>query len=476
MRCLIIIAVILFNTSLGIFAQNYQTVNSGRIQYFGRLEPYVRFPIKAAKVDSVKYDKDSILYLNNNIHKIHENCYTPYGASLLGSKIKIDKDCRNIFYNKFGHEIVIDTKAGLNDSWEFIYAEDSTNGYAEVTEIKEMDFLGFTDTVKVIEAHVENEIDSKEYNFEIILGKNLGLIQTVDMFNLPFYKNIYENNVDIHYQLKGISSPRLGSNDMTWLEVNDFYPGDEIHIHYNYWEVRDTSIYKYIDRVDYKDSVKYTYTKESLRRISNSDGHVDIEYSLDTLEKTFYPDINFDKPVGQPIIYGNFMSLYSLGDAQDDEKFEYNHPYIYYRRQDSCWELKHSEGYGFSKYVRGLGGPYYRLYIEPVEKLRKILYFKKRDTTWGEPVVITAKEDVPATDEILVYPNPCSDYLVFRNTQNNFGLKFELFDMNGVKIFFSAIKQNTGIQLPVLSNGVYLYRISNSFRILKSDKLVIIRD
>jgi hypothetical protein len=81
---LILISIPLFNG----FGQNYQTVSSNRIAYFENQHKNVR----SIRIDSAKYQTDSILYPFSVIQQLDYNCFSPKVASWIGEKVfKIDK-------------------------------------------------------------------------------------------------------------------------------------------------------------------------------------------------------------------------------------------------------------------------------------------------------------------------------------------------------------------------------------------------
>ncbi|HPS27428.1 MAG TPA: T9SS type A sorting domain-containing protein, partial [Bacteroidales bacterium] len=78
------------------------------------------------------------------------------------------------------------------------------------------------------------------------------------------------------------------------------------------------------------------------------------------------------------------------------------------------------------------------------------------------------------------YPNPAKDLLniEYTNTENNTGtLQFEIYDLMGKKLIERIIKpgQNTSVSSESLAQGVYVCKFLYKNKVVKKDKLVIIK-
>jgi len=94
-----------------------------------------------------------------------------------------------------------------------------------------LSFLGVTDSVKTIGFQVydinNDSIEHALNNRHLKLSKHHGLIQTFLFRDFPDYSANWPIRSD-EYVIKGISSPELGIQNLTWKDVfDDFYPGDE---------------------------------------------------------------------------------------------------------------------------------------------------------------------------------------------------------------------------------------------------------
>ncbi|MDD5185259.1 MAG: hypothetical protein PHS84_08380 [Paludibacter sp.] len=143
MKQIILFFMLLF-VVFSLSAYDYQTVYSHRTALYADSQG----AIKSMRIDSVKFDVDSILYPLKNIQQLDVDCSTPYGASWLGSKIIINKQW-NYFLNENADTIKIKTDAKLNETWT-VYRKTDTEIWATVTKVELLTFLGLTDSVKTI--------------------------------------------------------------------------------------------------------------------------------------------------------------------------------------------------------------------------------------------------------------------------------------------------------------------------------------
>ncbi len=113
-------------------------------------------------------------------------------------------------------------------------------------------------------------------------------------------------------------------------------------------------------------------------------------------------------------------------------------------------------------------------------------YFSSDTTT--DTVTVTVKVCDESVDDLLtgnkirinLYPNPAKDLLniEYTNTENNTGtLQFEIYDLMGKRPRESIVNpnQNTIVSTDALSQGIYLYKFVYKNKIVKKDKLVIIK-
>ena len=81
------------------------------------------------------------------------------------------------------------------------------------------------------------------------------------------------------------------------------------------------------------------------------------------------------------------------------------------------------------------------------------------------------------TDQVKVYPNPVLHHSFTVEVQNGISLPYlEVYDLFGRKQF--EVKLNSGIntiQTPMLSAGLYLYKVMDSGNLIKQDRIVLLK-
>ena len=451
-------------------AFDFQTVYSHRTTLFTNANGNV----KSMRIDSVKFNGDSILYPLKNIQQLDYNCYTPYGASWLGSKIIINKSW-NYFLNAKNDTLKIKTDAKLLESW-FILKKNGISFEAIVSKIDTLTVLGVLDSVKTIKLSAYGfGVYSNKFNHgEILLSKNFGLLKTYPLLNFPSFQTIYPfSNTLESLNLVGQNNPTLGIQNLTWFDVFDFQAGDEIHILENETPIlgypppqdfifKRETIKKYLSRQNYADSIRYTV--EVKQKINNK------AFSSFTGTEIINQN-NFFNTLPDVAIIDHSANIFNMYVGAFISK---TLPYIVNEivpSQDSCWHTIIVDGcFSALKYMKGLGGPYYYcrgLYMETEE--RDVVYYKKGNKSWGIPLILTGLN--PVESNITVLFNQNHDQIIFNNLADE--NEFVLFDMKGTLMMKTKIyaNQNT-IQLKHINQGLYLYLINQNGKLLKSGKLV----
>jgi hypothetical protein len=468
----------LFSTSLA-FGQNYQTVISNRISYFD--DQYKN--IKCIRIDSAIFLTDSTLYPFSNIRQTEDGCYTPFGDSWIGQKIIKKENGFNIFFNRDHDSIKLNTTALLNDSWTAYFIPDSLKIIATVINHDTMSFLGQLDSVKTISFQVyDKNMDQLDFplnNMKLRISKNFGFVKTFNFYLFPDLTPGYNNGPFNEYSLIGISNPKMGIQNLTWFEINDFQPGDELHIvseTYNdalQSQTSDKTIRKYLSRSDYKDSIVYTYSQKESYTHTNPDTST-IWYNDVINKELINSDPEFDKLPGEPVSKRGGVTFFGMVNNPVLSKL-YSNGAIIVLSHDSCWQLEEAGDCPIAfEYLKGLGGPYYECVRYMYMEKTKLVYYKKGDVSWGTPLVITGLPDRPGQENILVFPNPAHDQLTIRVNKFDQVEIFEILDMTGrVVVKKDIISEETNIRIEDLKPGSYVYRIRNDKEIVKMDKMVI---
>ena len=463
-----------------VYGADYQCINSNRIAYFE--DTYKN--IRAIKIDSVKYESDSILYPYRNIHQLDHDCFSPTKFSWLGSKIHIKENGDNLFFNKYGEVITLKTKAILNEKWVAYQIENSLIIEAKVVKQDTIHFLGLVDSVKIIafQAYDEN-MNSLDYNVNdmiVIISKNHGFIKTMNFIAFPntdTYREILKE-----YNLVGLSNPKVGIQNLTTFDIYDFNVDDELHIlTVNLDGQRKKTgkeIYKYLERIDYEDSIVYYYSRKLEILEKNGNSEISSIFYNDTLKLVVKKDFSLDKLPEEPTIdeYGTFCCYMRNDDVLskiDPSRYDF-----FYFAKDSCWSEVIFDGYICPNvYLKGLGGPYYSCKGIMGGISKELVYYKKGNKTWGEPIIISNIVNIKPNNQIKIYPNPTKDgklYIHFNQTDLS-EYTIDIIGING-KIIKSEIKHSsqTMIDLSNLVSGLYLYKISDrKGSLLETGKIII---
>ncbi len=377
---------------------DYQTVYSNRIALFENSEKQ----IKALRIDSVKAVSDTVFYPFATIQRISESCISPYKASWMGEKVVIKPEGTNLFFNRDGDTITMKSRARVNETWIAFQRGDDFRVKATVQSVGLETFLGLTDSVKTITLTVINQnrntLEHPLNSLKLKISKNYGFIQTLNFYLFPDITVRYPADRLETFSLVGLTNPNAGVQNLTWFEVNDFQPGDELHVlehktgdaylYLPYREYDNRCIYKYLERTDFADSIVYRCARKQSIETVYTDS-TSLELFNDTIISVVKANPDFDKLPGEPVI--DKFTAYSINMINDEFRTRtIPGNLLIYGLRDSCLSPVTGEGCVYNeKYIDGLGGPYYYCsgYVGDTEE-RKLVYYKKGETEWGEKLVI----------------------------------------------------------------------------------------
>jgi Secretion system C-terminal sorting domain len=451
-----------------LYSQDYQTVNSGRIAYFNSSVKN----IKSLRFDSVKFQNDSILFPFAVIQEINDYCFSPYNASWIGNKVIIKENGENIFFNQNYDSIYINTKANFGDKWIAFQIDDSLVIEATILKHDTLSFLTIVDSVKTIGFQVYdksmNSIEFEINNMSILMSKHYGFVRTMNFYLFP---NIYaEHPFDKfeEFNLIGLSKPEVGIQNLTWFKVNDFQVDDELHIidkssswgnSYGY-SITNKAIYRYLNRKNYPDSIVYIYSRKQSIETEYSDSSSFI-FIYDTIKKRIEKDPYFDKLPEEPIIENEITYNYFMTNESPLSKMILTGLAFSGTPIDTCWYQIMFDGcLSDNKYLNGLGGPYYFCTntFSLGETERKLVYYKKGDIIWGNPLSITGIEKFNISKYLCIYPNPASDQIQVHGAKQNI-TKLEIIDINGKTVLTLNEIIGNNIEISQLSKGLYFVNI-----------------
>jgi len=480
--CLLLIIIV----ALKAWAHDYQTVYADRIALFNNADNR----IKGLRVDSVKVPADTILYPFATIQEVsHDGCSSPYKASWIGEKVMIKPDGINLFFNRDGDTITLKTQSWLNESWIAFHRADTFRVEASVQAVTLENVLGVNDSVKTIGFRVVdqqgNTVAHALNSLKVKISKRYGFVETLNLYLFPDIFVRSPHDMLMSYTLVGLTDPKVGLQNLRWFEVYNFNPGDEVHVQEHnfgdpnfYLPIREYDnrcIYKYLERADFADSIVYRYTRKQSIKTVYADSTT-LETYNDTLHSVVLANPDFDKLPGEPIFNDGSAHVMFMRNDEFRMKIIPSMMDELYVGSGNCWSTITGEGcLPEKRYIDGLGGPYYSChgYVGNSEE-RKLVYYKKGDTEWGEKLIITGVPDSKSNEGLRVFPNPACDVVTFQLNNDAGTCKVRIYSQTGTLV---KSEQFTGascsINLTGLKSGIYLYKLTSPGSLIYTGKLVV---
>jgi len=492
-RSLIIIAVILLSATqdsidaqTGEASPHYQMILSDRISFFEgdynqinciRIDSALfKLNLIISNSDTISYTEDSVFFPMANIQYESDICANPYGASWIGEKVVIQQEGDHLFFNKNEDTIRIRASASVGETWK-VFESESRIVKATVLENEPISFLGLTDSVKTIGFQVYDKVEnplSHDLNKKTIrLSKHYGAVRILNFYQFP---DIFQLNYGYWgrgltiYNLVGLSVPEVGVQNLSWFDVFDFQPGDEIHTlldKFSWYEegsgsaIYEQTIKRFLTRTDFADSIVYAYERK-ISTLSVVDTTPSLNFIHDTAVMVIRPNPEFEPLPGEVIIEGNRAYAHSMTGGNWVSK---RVPSIAERvdrsGDDYCWTICCFDGCFMNEsYYGGLGGPYgscTEAFVFGKTEYR-LTYFKKETHSWGTPHEITGVERVNAPSSLRIYPNPASDYTWIESATEPIKVIY-LLDLGGRVVLEHAPHSNAvRLDLSHLSPGIYFLR------------------
>lgn len=226
-------------------AQNWRTVNQNDTVYFQVTDTGVSYSLgdtthsylRAVLIDSVRnYGQDSVCYFRNTFRLPASAqwqtvyCVDTAAASWLGRKNLRKQDGTEYYFNGYGDTITLNTVAGPGDSWALMRDTGNVLFQATVAGVGLQIIDDVTDSIKTIQIqkYVNGVAQASVYNnFPLVLSKNHGWVQTLDMFAFPDIQDQWNWFGAILYSFAIV---RIDSRFAT-MNLNDFSrkyaPGNE---------------------------------------------------------------------------------------------------------------------------------------------------------------------------------------------------------------------------------------------------------
>ncbi len=480
------LTLILFCLSLMAFGQDYQLFNMNTHKVFRTQDELAK--TYSLVFDSVvmqgsttvyhpyKYLSDSG-FSSDTCYMWNDICYFMDFPSWLGSHIQSTGDVFT-FYNNSGAAVNIDFN--ITPSESHVFFEDDMQRFTlsrANSGSDTMNMLGTTDSVhRYIVSHTDlqgNSINSAINNWQVIIGKQLGLI---NFFRIDSFPQALEP-----LTLLGTESPAAGLFQLTNAIIYDYLPGDAIQTR-DYYRNPMNPIFNrttyitlnFLERNETADSLKY----KVFREIYKYDSSI---YKVDTVWIKYRKDvvvgrIPFDMPDYEIQHYGileivdfcGYMAwTYFTGDDWISR---------YYCPEDNAWcgfddfgyekqDWQYVAGIGLYNYHRGVAGP-----LSSSSSGSEITYFKKQGIECGQKVV-GIEDLVKVAHSVNLIPNPSTgEFTVSGNLQN---ASIQILNSNG-KLVYEMGNYHSGksINLTNLPKGIYMVRVIEGKKVM-TGKLVL---
>ncbi|TVQ93727.1 MAG: T9SS C-terminal target domain-containing protein [Bacteroidetes bacterium] len=466
---------------------DYATVRPGRTSAYKHYDHYGYQKTLFLRITEENQTSEGTeYYLAPHINKIHYDCYTP-DYSFLGQKASFMNNRDDVFLNYNNDSIIIRTIAQENETW-VLFENDELIITGEVISHQPENILGQTDSVKTINLQAYNvQMDSIDHNINglhLKLSKNYGLIRTLNFLSFPDETSGMVKNLST-YELTGITNPNLGVQNLTWMDVHDFEPGDEIHVvsleHDSFIEsykyIKTKIIFRYLLKENMQDSVLYTIERiiEKEQRWDPGE-NLTITHTNDTITSLIKPWDDFDNMAGYPIIQGETITTHNQATLENGRIIKYpDYETFFYFSAFDCWEYSHIDGcWPLSTYYKGLAGPYYHCDEEFGESYRELVYYKKGDETWGAPLIITSADEPARELQVSLYPNPAGNSFHISVHPEKLPVVFEMVDVSGRVVMRKNIENTAeSADVSTLSRGFYLYRITDKSGKIHTGRIIL---
>jgi hypothetical protein len=415
------------------------------------------------------YQSDTCMFWTGNI------CTQQNLPQWTGEKIEFSPPESYTFYNLLGEPLTFDFGIGADDT--LVYYSDQVQKFL-LTKIgtDSINLFGIEDSARFFRInHTDlqgNTIFSPLNDHEIIIGKNLGLVQFFQVDSFP--------EVLKPLRLMGLDNPAGGFYQLTNELLYDFQPGDEFQIqeYSNYvmpvppeYEYNRYRHYTCLNKSFTPDSLIYEFRRHTL--IVDSATEYTDTVRLAWLRSEIIKNIPFER------FDGSFRKL-SLENFNEHKLWKYTVNTTegwQYCVEDNCWGIGDTggpPGEWHLEYVIGLGifkdlsfvtGPY------GYTQSNQIVYFKKDGIPWGT-LIVGINESPNFDEQITLKPVPANDQLTISSsvTIN----EVIICDVNGKTVLSPLFSGKDGvINISELKPGFYLACIflENGVRITK--KMVV---
>lgn len=468
---------------ISLCAQNYENICFPGITSFKDINGN----LKAFRRDSVKIlpGSDTVFISYNAYRDTSGVCKDTSNGDILGRKVLKKTNGIFYFFNIHKDTVVINTQAGVNQSWKFCPLPSGAYIEARVNAVSVEPVLGFNDQVKQIILQAKNGAGSgiaHPLNGKIIrLSMHYGLSAMLDIYRIP--------DDTVIYHLAGLTGINAGISDLQWRDVYNYNTGDEFHHFISWWcslgawyDIR--TIERVLDKTVFGNNDSVTYLMERCsRRISSYPPHYSNYY--DTISVSYNFDyLTINDPLKLPDEYtaaiepsSFYGKIFSVSGRLSKGKIISG----LYDPGTHCYGIPLESGLTEMRYTEGLGQTlnHYEYWSDGLFVFTDTLaFYKKGSEVWGTPVatncaVLTGQPnpDVPESFFIRIFPNPVESEAVVTLPGVTGSIEYQIYNSNGVKV-----KEGTGQTNPMqlsfrqLPAGLYImiFRETPGTRISKA--------
>jgi len=440
-----------------------------------------------------------VYYLSKEILPGGDFCAYAIGPSFLGDSIVEHTNGISRFTTMEGKYLDVNRLLKKDESYLLFTYNNGNYILSKVVEHELETFLDITDSVKTYSLQLydrdNNPVEDPVNDLIIKLSKSHGVIEFFGIRDFP-----YANNNQYTSNLKLLSNSLIRPEEfvITWGDIYDFEIGDEFHYQN---EIMNIPINGY-NRIEYvarqiigkeedqlNHSVSYTVSE---KRWGCIDKWQDTTYVADCYHNEDTIDMNYTN-LNDRLIVPEIMPLEAvyIGDSlidmllfSDQEKYNsrliIRIPGNFLINDQGQWICGQGTGDSydgeFTYYIPGCGQLFSHVTADyeceyccnPCEDL---VYFKKGDETWGEPLDISdykIKRMIPK-----LYPNPATDLLTISYSKDISWI--QLYSVTG-KMVWNNMEIHSNqycVDISTFQNGIYIVVIKTASGETYLSKLVV---
>lgn len=432
--------------------------------------------VRFAKIlrDSIFDQGRALFFAPNQVIEINDPCIV-VEPSVFGHKVLLLNNGTEVYFNLHNDSIVINTLAVAGETWR-VFSKNDLIIIGEVISHQPETFLEITDSVKTVTFQAYN--NTMEPIAHTINGKNLkisknhGVVSAIHFYGFPEFA-YGSGSGNWQSEIGGLKNPAQGMQNLTWIKVQDFQPGDELHVTElhdvgftdDYYHRTSEIIFRYLERIDFPDSIRYQIEQRKTDRIRLSPhGETEVINTHDTIIRTYKPWEYFDHNAMEPFVFGENLTYHSQKYYPDSglmtkwigfSEYEYD-------SWNECWTFPISHTpYWDTHYIEGLSGPYYTVEWNFSQWKRSLMFYKKGEETWGNPLTIThIYDDLAVHPKVNVFPNPAVGNLYIGLENIDSQAELQLTDVMGRVVLRKYLNETpTSINIEQLREGLYFYQI-----------------